>query len=470
MTNPDSPTPLPRDLAFADLEPAPGDSNYQSLSGQFGFLSASNGQVYVVNLAPISTQAATYNEVTNTATHSFREQRDVGQPARDALTVSIAPQRVAVISDQGFATSVSFGSDGGPQLKYWIDGTGATHWFGYPDASFIVSRTWDLTWEGILPQTARQTGIVQPPGALGAVAGVLSDAGANFQASGVQVGDVLMFAGCNQNSDCQPDNLFSCQVAVSGGRSICLPQDSNQALALANRCSRFMGSRMRYEIAQMTATSLSLSLKLDEVPKTSLNRCTVATEVADCENVDAYHGNFRCVEVQPGDFRCVNPCTGGPGSDSQCRTGNMCESVAGLTPAAADTPDYCVEAPPLDVGCFPQPMTSYSVRAAESYLVTGSSVPSVFTGPPNIELVHRLPLAAPQCPAAFLAAAAAAPPGSILGYNPTAVSGPTVALAIRAPSARTSRIRKFVSCSPISRTTSAIFWISTSSSSTASCH
>ena len=96
LTNSDSPTPLPRDLAFADLEAASGDGNYQSLTGQFGFLSASNGQVYVVNLAPQSTEPTIYDEVTHTATHSFREQRDVGDPMRDLLAVSVAPQRIAV--------------------------------------------------------------------------------------------------------------------------------------------------------------------------------------------------------------------------------------------------------------------------------------------------------------------------------------------------------------------------------------
>ena len=109
---------------------------------------------------------------------------------------------------------MSFGSDGGPQLRFWVDNNGNTNWFGYPDANFIISRTWDLAWEGILPQTARLSGIVQSAGALGSAAGVLSDAGADFQSSGVQVGDVLMFTECRQNSDCQPDDWYSCQVAI----------------------------------------------------------------------------------------------------------------------------------------------------------------------------------------------------------------------------------------------------------------
>ena len=100
----------------------------------------------MVNLGcPQSTEPTLYNEVTNTATHSFREQRDVGNPAKDVLTVSVAPQRIAVTSDQGYATAASFGQDGGPQLRFSIDQNGITNWFGYPDANFIISRTWDLT-------------------------------------------------------------------------------------------------------------------------------------------------------------------------------------------------------------------------------------------------------------------------------------------------------------------------------------
>jgi hypothetical protein len=79
----------------------------------------------------------------------------------------------------------------------------------------------------------------------------------------------------------------------------------------------------------------------------------------------------------------------------------------------------CVQAPPLDPSCFPQPMTAYSVRAGNSYMVYGSSLPRLHTSKVsatgtceldqsvNPDLVDRIPLAAPECPEAFLAQATA---------------------------------------------------------------
>jgi hypothetical protein len=248
----------------------------------------------------------------------------------------------------------------------------------------------------------------------------LVDQGANFCSSGVQAGDVLMFSGCTRDSDCQPDDTFNCQVTVSGARGVCLPRDSAARSALATRaeCARFMGSRLRYEIAAATPTSLALNLKLDEVPKTTLNPCT---QDADCRP-DVDHGllagaspdggvakAFECVEVRPQERRCVQKCH----ADTDCRAGNVCEVVPGLLPVGEGR-GLCVEAPPLEPSCFPQPMTSYSVRAGNSYMVYGTSLPRPRTSrvsaagtcevdkTANPTLVTRIPLSAPQCPESFL--------------------------------------------------------------------
>jgi hypothetical protein len=407
FTYPDSPPPLPLDMAFADLQPTSSDTNVHSLSGQFGFLIASNGQVYVVNLAP--------NGEDQTETHSFREVRDVGKSARTDLAVSIAPQRAVVISDQAFATTASFSALDGPLIKPFSVDSATTRWFGLPDPDGVISRSWDVVWEGVLPQTSRESGLVKSAGAQASTAGVLSDSGAEFCSSGVQAGDVLMFAGCATDADCQPDDQFICQPTVSGGRGVCLWRDGAKRLAFTSRpeCARFTGSRMRYEIAQATPTSLVLNLKLDEVPKTSLNPCQTDSECRP----DADHGQFapdgggahafECLELRPQERHCAEKCD----KDSDCRAGNVCELVPGLASP------LCVQAPPLDATCFPQPMTRYSVRAGNSYIVYGSSVPSLRTSTgaagevchldttANPELVNRIPLSAPRCPDDFLAQA-----------------------------------------------------------------
>ena len=404
--NPDSPPPLPRDLAFADLQRIDSDTNVHALFGQFGFLLASNGQVYVLNLAPIGEDG--------TATNSFRDVRDVGKSSRTPLAVSIAPQRSVPPTDQAFATTASFSSLDGPLLKSFSTDQGVTtSWLDFPDPDNIVSRAWDVVWEGALPGTARSSGIVRDGN--DALAGTLGDAGAAFCANSVRPGDVLMFAGCTQNSDCQPDDLFSCQVSVSGARGMCLPKDPKSSTKVIENCARFMGSRMRYEIAQATPTSLDLRLKLDEVPKTTLNPCK---RDADCWP-DTDHGllgpdgggrrAFACVEIRTQERRCVQRCN----HDADCRAGHVCQSVPWTLPGAS-APDagLCVEAPPIDAGCFPQPMTTYSVRAGHAFMVYGSSMPKLHDGrvvagtcqqstSGDPALVNRIPLSAPQCQDGF---------------------------------------------------------------------
>jgi hypothetical protein len=231
FSNPDSPSPLPRDIAFANLQPLATDTNYHALSGQFGFVLASNGYVYVLNVAPSGEDATSIGPdgtilVEATATHSFREQRDDGVRVRTPLVISIAPQREAITSDQSFPTTATFSASYGPHiLSFSPDSGKTTTWLDFPDPDYIISRKWDVVWEGTLPQTSRESGIVQVASA-DAPAGVLSDTGASFCTSGVQSGDVLMFSGCTQNSDCQPDDTYSCQAVVSGARGMCLPIDT----------------------------------------------------------------------------------------------------------------------------------------------------------------------------------------------------------------------------------------------------
>jgi hypothetical protein len=239
-----------------------------------------------------------------------------------------------------------------------------------------------------------------------------------------------MFSGCTQDSDCQPDDQFTCQVTVSGGPSLCLPRDSAASAAVVDACPKFLGSRVRYEVAAVTATSLQLRLKLDEVPKTSLNPCQ---QNSDCWP-DIDHGKlagdapdgagigkaFQCLAVHEGENRrCVKRCD----HDSDCRAGNFCGTVAGSLVG-----DLCVEAPPIDVRCFPQsmiagslqPTIAYSVRAGHAFTVSGSLMPSVSpfkrTSSGTCEaqpladpsLVARIPLSAPRCPDAFIAQASPA--------------------------------------------------------------
>ena len=448
FSNPDTAPPLPRDIAFADFQPVTGNANYHALSGQFGFVLASSGQVYVLNLAPNGEDGKGLvpadtclpdgtSKLPVVATHSFREARDVGKCTRTPIAVSIAPQRQVTQTDQAFATTVTFSALEGPQIKSFSrDGGKTRSWFDFPDPDTVISRGWDVVWEGALPGTTRASGIVRNASE---AAGALQDAGANFCASGVQSGDIVMISGCTRNSDCQPDDKFSCQISVSGARGMCLPIASSASDALIARCGRFMGSRMRYEVARAEPTRLTLRLKLDEVPKTTLNPCT---QDADCrpdtEHRSLSAGNpdgggrqpFRCIEVRPQERRCVQSCTS-PGADSECRPGHVCETVPWTSPVPLN---LCVQAPPVDEGCFPQPMTSYSVRAGHGFVVYGSSMPSPHNGrvvegtcaydtAANPTFVNRIPLSAPQCPESFFAQNVAGQTGPALVQTLPAQAG-----------------------------------------------
>jgi hypothetical protein len=417
FSNSDLSPPLPRDIAFANLIASDSDTNYNALTGPFGFLLASNGQVYAVD----------------TSTHSFREVREVGAKTWTPLLLSIAPQRLVVVSDQAFPSTPSFAASAGPMIKSFSTEGLAGSWFGFPDPTGMISRSWDVTWEAALPQASRESGLVSSAGTVSSSAGALTDSGADFCSSGVRPGDILMFAGCSTDADCQPDNLVSCQVPVSGARGLCLPKDKATKEGLVSRpeCARFMGSRLRYEIAAVSPTSLALNLKLDDVPKTTLNPCQTNS---DCQ-VDADHGQFECLEVRPQERHCVERCR----EHSDCRPGNVCESVPGTSTSIAK---LCVQAPPLDASCFPQPMTRYTVRAGNSYLVAGSSMPRVrdrkasadglrceVVDPGNPQLVNRIPLSAPRCPDSFFVPDVAPRDLSAFalpaGYNPCLYTDPS---------------------------------------------
>jgi hypothetical protein len=194
-----------------------------------------------------------------------------------------------------------------------------------------------------------------------------------------------------------------------------------------------MGSRRRYEVVAAGPTHLTLGLHLDEVPKTALNRVAAgaAGDDADCQPTTAHQPSgptnpgFQWQQVWPSENfkRCVKACgylTAAvgttPDADRDCRPGFVCETLPaslgprlpGDTEARQGPGKYCVEAPPIDLDCWPQPSNRYHVNVGTSYLVLGSSLPdlkitTVINGQcqldPNRDpaLVDRIPLSAPAC-------------------------------------------------------------------------
>jgi hypothetical protein len=316
FTNATQSAPLPRDIAFVDLQPPNDESNLQALRGQYGFLLASNNQVYILNLAP--------NNEETTQTHSFRDFRELGKIERTPLGLSLEPQRTINISDQPYLFVHNFPTLKGPQIANFSGGD--TSYIQFPDPDSIVSRSWSLAWEGLIPRGSRMSGIVSRP-ENPSLAGRLSDVGGDFCGVGVEPGDIVLFPGCNQDSDCQPDDEYYCETSVSGARGMCLPKTQKNNELSRRACSRFMSSRMRYEVTTATATHLDLGLKLDEVPKTVLNSCspinetdsqrTQAEKIAECQPTQSHQPfpgiivdkeadkGFQCLAVGINNYKCV---------------------------------------------------------------------------------------------------------------------------------------------------------------------
>jgi hypothetical protein len=263
--------------------------------------------------------------------------------------------------------------------------------------------------------------------------------GADFCAKGVLPGDLVVLPGCTADTDCSPQDIFTCHQPIGGATGLCLPKTVDQNLV--DTCARFMGSRRRYEVLTATPTHLTLGLHLDEVPRTALNR-VAATEAGDdteCQPTSAHKASgtlpgFQWQHVRPEESfkRCVKACgyltpagatTQDP--DRDCRPGFVCEQIAGslgpLLPHETEPRpgpgSYCVEAPPLGlppsagfppVACWPQPGNRYHVNVGTGFLISGTSLPDLKTTTvvddqcqldPNRDpaLANRVSLSAPAC-------------------------------------------------------------------------
>ncbi|HEX7596811.1 MAG TPA: hypothetical protein VF518_01280, partial [Polyangia bacterium] len=381
-----APPPIPRDIAVVDLPPVSAadiSKNPQSLSGQFAFLLASNDSIYILNLAPKTLDNGGLADE-KALTHSFRETRATGQYAADMLVLSSTPPlRTPLPSDLLFPTTPVLAALDGPRLESVTDPTPpqipistnystASYWADFPYPSTYVSRVFTIAWEDMLPGTARSSGVLHDALNAGTSAGALEDAGGDFCARDVTVGDLVMLPGCTLDTDCSPQDRFSCRQPVSGATGLCLPKDASATLL--EQCARFSGSRRRYEVLSATSTRLGLGLHLDEVPKTALNRPAATEDTGardgECQPTDSHKlSGFAWKQVWPNEpyKRCVQVCgtklkAGEPASaaDQDCRPGFVCADVPGsMAPST-----FCVEAPPLtpsDLVCWPQPGNRYHV-------------------------------------------------------------------------------------------------------------
>jgi hypothetical protein len=406
---PDQPPPLPRDIAFAQVTGAPiGTTSDPALDGVFGYVLASDRQVYVLSVDP-----GRFLEDHQLMNHTIVDA-DLTASASGPPSVNVAPARSFTDTLVPLPIQISATLSRGPRLESTSDirdGIRVQSWARFPDPEAAPPQREFVRWEGQLPGTGRLEGEVMAPGDNAGPAGGLRDLGADFCDAAVLSGDILLFPGCTQDTDCLPAGTAVCRQASAGTPGLCFPTTEPRDDQFIARCRRYLGSRRRYEVVSSTPQRLEVALKLDEVPRTAFNACTPRANEADdvdCRIAPAFAG-FRCLQVRSDEKpRCVQPCgASNPDGDRRCRAGTVCEDVPGSLVGP-----LCVEGPPLEPSCSPV-QARYVVQVGRSFLVTGFMVTGAVIPPPPVArldggqcvpdlgrhqfLVNRISLDAPHC-------------------------------------------------------------------------
>ncbi len=388
----DRPAPVPRDISFASLVPLPTEtaSGDFLVSGVFGYLLASNGQVYLLNLhAPLRNgeDKLPYPHSLRNGNISVNETQGRGHPRVDP-----DPSENFTFDTVAFPTHATFPSKTfGPRIENTAPVAASTSastgkFIAFPNAAVVTPQRWTIAWEDILSGSDRQASRLETTIAGVQGAGSLLDAGADFCKTGVMTGDIVNFVGCLRDLDCGPLGSATCVLDVPAAPGLCVPRASAKDETYLRACGRYLNSRRRYEIVSAGKTTLTLGLKLDEVPKPSIKPCVTDDECQpDVEHkaVSLRHSQgFRCLQVKADEpKRCVQPCAEAvdparPGvvgpSDRACRAGHVCEDVGALPGVGP----LCVEGPPIPTACFVE-SPRYHIQAGRTFVVKGGSIPRI---------------------------------------------------------------------------------------------
>ncbi len=385
------PSPIVRDVSFAEIG-----------REAIAFVLTSGGEVYRLNLGAAQYPddgVRTEPEPTLRLTHGFRQRPDSESTnAAPVDPATSAPRRSSANpTDLPFPLTVRFVSaDDGPRLAYVqrLDDKSPATFVGFPNPKGLISQQWSVAWEDTINGTDRSTGAIEQ--VTGAPIGVLRDPGAEFCRLGVQAGDAVSLRGCLHDLECETFGAV-CFQPLLGNPGLCRPKVGVKEDEFRRTCGRLIESRRRWTVAEASQTGLTLGLRLDEIPRPSINPCTSS---ADCG------GKFECLRLGGSEApRCVQRCKD-PGifsGDQTCRAGRVCENVDGFGGS------FCVEAPAPNAACWPR-LLPYRVQAGHSYLVGGSLATRFATAKEdpktgmcapdadrNPVWANRIPLSAPAC-------------------------------------------------------------------------
>jgi hypothetical protein len=275
---------------------------------------------------------------------------------------------------------------GGPFPALGAPG-GASPPITFVDPYRAQNETWTLSWEGVIPGTARPLG--RP-----LAGGKFVDPAAAFCGRGVRAGDVLLLTGCNSDSDCDLEQACtrdpSAPLDVTTG--LCLDRlNKNPSLvptpALLQACGPILRARRRFRIlsARQGVTAVdpnapagmdvSDQLALAELYQPeSVDDTHTCTSDADCSDVcmpvidpngTTVTAPASCLLDSDGQKRCLRGCD--PAGDARCGQDYQC-----TTSSLGDA--RCLRAP-LDDNLITRCLTElqpYEIHVGNAFLVSGT--------------------------------------------------------------------------------------------------
>ena len=386
---------LPTDVAAADIESSPPNTNEQTVNGAYAWVITDSGIVYLVNINPVlrgyfavvpltppppPPAVPTYSVVAappngpgvtesepfvntlrdrNVISYSITLDPSSGPPRVDVLpSVPVTGPYIEPFWTQGSILNATAVNTSYVQtVAFFPQVPNPTNFQDPIDRRAITAQSWTVAWEGALSGVrnsghplASELGFPNVPGGgSGSLKtdSLFQDGGVNYCALGVVPGDLVTLTGCTDNSQCGlgeecvlGDGISSAAAGLTV-TGICV--DPNRASAQTSLCADFLNSVRRYEVEVATPNSLIIRPHLDEVVLSSLvPPCDAKVAPTSCSDVqdDLTSANFKCETKYPGGgtgARCLMPC----GLSSDCRAGRLCVDFD----TAKTVPPFCARKP-----------------------------------------------------------------------------------------------------------------------------
>ena len=372
------------------------------MQGHFGFISASDGSVYVMNIndnhymdveiedTPIEVtlplalphqlrdvlkeRDAVFNTCENLAGDTILDsfgarlgtpvQRNVVSNVVDEEYTDLLPRlrQVACEDVMGQETFVSEMSLSAPEnIREQV----------FPDLALVKNETWTWTWEGELT-TSNSFNYTQKTGKLLYDNNQIKliDNNAPFCDMGASSYDVLTLSGCRSGLECPIDSVCVFpDNRTESGHGLCF--DKNQADQKQTECSQFIGSNRRYSIAEIKSDEVVLMERRRILRTTPMNGCDSDIQcqmLADLEIGLASSNDFVDPISSEYQFSCepdisrkavIDRCIMICSSDDECEEGFACSN------------NYCVEGVLPSTDCFDD-LQPYNVEASDSFTIQGS--------------------------------------------------------------------------------------------------